>query len=388
MIYLDAAATTKPKQEVIDAMLPYLTEYWENPSSLYAPSVQIKRNLDKARGIIREFINAGESDDIVFTSGGSEANCAAICGFLTWCRSNGKTPSVITTVIEHKSIQLCVEKTVDDLHFVGVDEFGFVKQSELEKILRSIPRQNAVLVSIQYANNEIGTIQNIKELAELTHDYGGIFHTDAVQAFGSEPIDVQAEDIDLMSVSGHKLGAPKGIGFLYKRFGIGIEPLIFGTQENGLRGGTENVPYIVGLAKAVALRYEDSAYNLRMSILRDDLLTELKAMGCTLNGHPVRRLANNINVTFHGATVTGEALIYLLDAAGIKISAGSACNSYSVMPSHVLTAIGMSPASAAKTIRISLPSDFQADDIEIIIDEFQKAIRLLSMDGEETKAPV
>jgi cysteine desulfurase len=263
---------------------------WQNPSSLYSSSVKVRNAVEQARNTVAKFINAN-SDEIIFTSGGSESNCSVIQGFVQYCRSIGRKSSVITSKIEHKSIILSVESVAEDFHFVDVDSEGFIRLDSLWSILNSIPKDTLILVSLQFANNEIGTIQHIKEISEIVHSFGGVFHTDAVQAFGHEKIDVKKLGIDLLSASGHKIGTPKGIGILYKKKGVNILPIIYGTQEHGMRGGTENVPYIIGLAKAVELlntkgiydsNFIENEYHLKHC--RNYLLNKLEQMGCVLNG--------------------------------------------------------------------------------------------------------
>lgn len=377
-MYLDSAATTKPRPEVIEAMMPYLTSMWQNPSSLYSSSVTIKNAIEDARKTIAKFINA-DSDEIIFTSGGSESNCTAIQGFISYCHSIGRTPTIITSTIEHKSILLCVETVAENIHFVGVDSEGFIKIENLWEILKSIPKDNLILVSIQFANNEIGTIQHIKEIAKMVHSFGGVFHTDAVQAFGHEPIDVKELGIDMLSASGHKVNAVKGIGILYKNKSVKINPIIYGTQENKMRGGTENVAYIIGFAKAVELLKDNIDKNNKKIISnRNYLLSKLQSIGCALNGAYNQRLSNNINVTFP-QKITGEALIYMMDSAGFQISAGSACNSHSQSISHVLDAIGLSEEDALRTVRITLPDNIDTKDLDLIVSEFKKAVKILDI---------
>lgn len=390
MIYLDNAATTKPKQEVIDAMMPYFTEKWHNPSSLYHDAIKVKADIDNSRRIIAEYINANE-DEIYFTSSASEANNWAIQGFINWCHWNGKCPAVITTRIEHKSIIECVDNINANCFYIDVNKYGFVDEENLSDCLMYCEESGyTTLVSIQYANNEIGTIQYIKRLSDITHLYGAIFHTDAVQAFGKEDIDVQNKGIDMMSVSGHKIGCPKGIGFLYIKNGIHIKPLIYGTQEREMRGGTENVPYIIGIGKAVEIllnfkktnRYKNTLiesvkHYLAIGKLNESLITKF---GCKINGaisnvnriHGIMsyRFPNDINV---------ESLILMLDMDNICVSAGSACNSHSNQPSHVLKAIGLSDDECAKTMRISFEHGMLTEEIvDIFIDSLEKAITILT----------
>ena len=379
-IYLDNAATTKPKADVVMAMLPYLIGKWYNPSSLYSKSIDINKTIENARETVGNFIGAS-GKEIYFTSGGSESNCWAIQGFVKWCLRNDKRPIVITSSIEHKSIMECVGDLQEMAVFLAVDSSGFISSSELLHMLKTYStKRNKVLVSIQYANNEIGTIQKIKEIADLTHKYNGVFHTDAVQAFGHIPIDVTLEHIDMLSASGHKIGTPKGVGFLYKKENIGLTPLIYGSQMDGLRGGTENVANIVGMAKAVKLLGSTRDINLRNShidVLRDYMIDRFEnGFGCKLNGAISNRLPNNINVTFP-QNLTGESLLYMLDMSNIYISTGSACNSHSIEPSHVLKAIGLSDEDAMKTIRISLPDNITKEQIDTVIDEIRKQMLLI-----------
>ena len=356
-IYLDSAATTQVKQEVIDAMMPYFGERFYNPSSLYGPSIDVANDVYKARETVGKFIGA-KPEEIYFTSGGSESNCWAIQGFIKNCIDIREAPLVIASKIEHKSIIECVNSLYSCYYkFVNVNRDGFVDLKVLDSILEEYYQYKKIIVSIQFANNEIGTIQNINKISELVHRYGAIFHTDAVQAFGHVPIDVNDLGIDLMSCSGHKIGAPKGIGFLFKKKGIGLNPLIYGSQMSGLRGGTENVPYIIGMAKAVELcknkiKPDSMWHQIQVrDYLIDFLTTE---SGCVLNGSKNNRLPTNINVILPH-DITGEELIYRLDMEGIYISAGSACNAHSNKPSYVLEAIGVSEQDAKKSIRISLP---------------------------------
>lgn len=380
MTYLDVASTTKPRKEVIKAMMPYFEKFWSNPSSLYSPSVEVKDKIEQARWSVGKFIGA-KGDEIFFTSGGSESNCWAITGFINECWSRSEYAIVITSTIEHKSIIDCVENSNADFHFIGVDKQGFIDINKLEELLIKVsefdikPNCN-VLVSIQFANNEIGTIQPIKEIAALAHKYGGIFHTDAVQAFGHLPFNVYDLDVDMLSVSGHKVGCPKGIGFLYKKTGINIKPLIYGSQMDGMRGGTENVPYIIGMARAVRLLEDEQsmARDMCVELLKNNFINKLRKFGCTINGSLDNRLINNVNVTF--PNITGEALLYMLDTAGIYASTGSACNSYDIEPSHVLKAIGLTNIEAMKTVRFTLPDDITEEQINKVIDEIDKAIKI------------
>lgn len=377
MIYLDNSATTKVKPEVVESMLPYFTVRWYNPSSLYSNATRIKKNIEDARNAIGEFIGA-DWKEIFITSSGSEGNCWAIQGFVNYCNSKNKDVTIITSTIEHKSILECVKNVNAKVCYVEVDEHGFVNMEMLEDLVcKAYNKANEVLVSIQFANNEIGVFQDIRRIAKIIHKYGAIFHTDAVQAFGHVPIDVEELGIDMMTVSGHKIGAPKGVGFLYKKNGIKIKPLIYGSQMDFMRGGTENVPYIIGLAEAIRL-CDMSQNKVKELCEKRDYFIELleEKFDCKLNGDKVSRLPNNINVTFP-QNITGESLLYTLDLSGIQISTGSACNSKEISPSHVLKAIGLTDENAMKTIRITLPDDITYGEIDDVINEIGKAIRLI-----------
>lgn len=383
MIYLDNASTTKPKRQVINAMMPYFTDEWYNPSSLYSKASEIKKDVEAARKTVANYINA-DSNEIYFTSGGSEGNCWAIQGFVNHCIANNARPCVITSSIEHKSIIDCVNNLNNSyVYFIDVDKEGFINIAQLKNTLMRLSNSHItdILVSIQFANNEIGTIQHIKEIAEVVHRFNGVFHTDAVQAFGHIPIDVKELGIDMLTASGHKIGTPKGVGFLYKESSVKIDPLIYGSQMDGMRGGTENVPYIIGMAKAVGLIKKDDEYQLRLTVLRNNFIAQLKSLGCFVNGSVEERLPNNINVTFL-SNVSGEALIYMLDTAGIYLSSGSACNSRSIEPSHVLKAIGLSNEEAMKTIRITIPDNITMEEIDKAMYEISKAIKIIDCGGD------
>lgn len=383
-IYLDNSATTEVNKNVLDAMLPYFTEKWYNPSSLYSKGSNIKKEIEEAKMIVSDFINANKNE-IFFTSCGSESNCWAIQGFVNYCKEKNKNVSIITSKIEHKSIIECVNNIVKfennvTLYFIDVDKNGFVDVNYIEEILKHIRNtyESEIFVSIQFANNEIGTIQDIKNISKLVHSYNAILHVDAVQAFGQIEIDVKDFGIDMMSVSGHKIGAPKGIGFLYKNNLVKIKPIIYGTQMNGLRGGTENVPYIIGFKKAVELCSKNvEQRRLNMIDTREYIIHNLiKNFECNINGDRNERLPNNINVTLK-ENIMGESLIYMFDVDGIYISSGSACNSHIDKPSYVLKAIGLTDREALKTIRISLSYKTTRDDIDKFLIQLRKNIDLL-----------
>lgn len=388
MIYMDAAATANFNNDIdyiiIDTMIDAMKRYWENPSSLYASNV--KNKINECRENISKFINAN-SEEIYFTSGGSESNSWAIQGFVNRCWLKGVQPIVITSTIEHKSILNCIKNSSAEVYFVNVNKHGLVEFDALEEaLMRAIcyNKENYIenyniLVSIQFANNEIGTCQHIKMISSIVHEYGGVFHTDAVQAFGHIPIDVKDLGIDMMSISGHKISPIlKGIGFLYKKDGVDIEPLIYGTQESGMRGGTESTFGIIGLSKAVdccdiSLEHIEDMTNKRYYFIN---LLESK-FGCKLNGHYEYRLPNNINVTF--PNVTGESLLYMLEMSDILVSSGSACNSHTNVPSHVLKAIYLTNEEALKTVRFTLPDNITYQDIDKVINEIDKSLKLTNL---------
>ena len=378
-IYLDSAATTKVKQEVVDVMLPYFTEQYYNPSSLYSPAVKVKEDIERARKIVGDFIGAS-GDEIYFCSGGSEANCLAISGFCHRHNLQNIKPVIITSTIEHKSIMECVKNMIADVYYIGVDNNGLIKTEDLAKLLTNVCLWGKpLLVSFQLANNELGSIQRIKSVSEMLNQVGGLLHVDAVQCVGQIPIDVNELGVDMLSASGHKLSAPKGTGFLYKRKGVEISPLIYGSQMDGLRAGTENVAGIMGMAKAVELCDVSEDKIREMQSKRDYFIGCLEyKFGCKLNGHPIERLPNNINVTFP-QNITSEAMLYCLDMSGIAISTGSACNSKSITPNYVLKEISLTNEDAMKTIRITLSNDITYEDIDKVINEIDKAIKLIEV---------
>ena len=375
-IYLDAAATANYSEKddiIVDTIIDAMKRCWQNPSSLYASNV--KEVIDSSRKQIAEFIGA-KSDEIYFTSGASESNNWAIKGWIEQAsRSTWAPYRVITTPIEHKSILKIFEDPILNyyIRYCDIDENGLVRISSLRKWLRLCENNNVeekapVLVSIGMANNEIGTFQNIKEIADVVHEFDGIIHVDATQALPYIPIDVEELGIDMMSCSGHKISPVlKGIGFLYKKNCINIRPLICGAQENGLRGGTENTLGIVGLAKAVELCDVSQERFRELCSKRDYFVGALQhKFGCKLNGHYTYRLPNNINVTFP-QNITGESLLYMLDMEDIKMSTGSACNSKEISPSHVLKAIGLTDEQAEKYLNQFLkPEVFYKMNDEII----------------------
>lgn len=359
MIYLDTAATTKPKQAVIDAINECLIETWGNPSSLHTIGREAKKVVNENRKIVADFIGAKPSE-IIFTSGACEANSLAICGYL-----NCHDDRLVTTSIEHKSIMEIAKEPKYNTLVIPVDNKGVVDLQWLENALQAFPFEKP-LTSIQYANNEIGTIQNMKRISEIVHYYGGVLHTDATQMIPNWKIDV--DGIDMMSFSGQKIGAPKGIGVLYVRDGIELEPIIYGSQEQSRRGGTENVPYIAGLGEAIKhLQYPTGE-------LRDYFVQQVLAQipNCYLAGaNSERRLKNNASICFNG--ISGELLLLMLNERGIYASAGSACNHE---PSHVLKAIGLSDDDIASTVRFTFGNQTK-DDVDFVVDNLVEIVGIL-----------
>ena len=372
LIYLDNAATTKTAPEVVEAMLPYFTEYYGNPSSVYGFAAANKDVITRQREIIAEAIGA-KGNEIYFTAGGSEADNWALKASAEAYAGKGR--HIITTKIEHHAILHTADflkKNGFDVTYLDVDEDGTVKLDELKAAIRP----DTILISVMFANNEIGTIQPIREIGEIAHEHGILFHTDAVQAFCQVPIDVDACHIDMLSDSAHKLNGPKGIGFLYIRKGVKIRSFIHGgAQERKRRAGTENVPGIVGFGKAV----ERAAGSLkeRTAIeteLRDYLIgrIEKEIPYCRLNGHRQNRLPNNVNFSFR--FVEGESLLIKLDMNGICASSGSACTSGSLDPSHVLLAIGLPHEIAHGSLRMTLSEETTKEELDFVVEKLKTIV--------------
>ena len=364
-IYLDNAATTAVSPEVLEAMLPYFTQVSGNASSIHGYGREAKRAIENARRQVMRALNAAAPQEIYFTSGGTESDNWAIKGAAL---AIGKG-HIVTTAIEHHAVlHTCqwLEKRGYAVTYLPVDEYGRVTAAQVEAALR----EDTVLVSVMAANNEVGTLQPIAEIGALCRARGVLFHTDAVQAAGAIPLDVQAMNIDLLSLSGHKLHGPKGAGVLYVRKGVKIETLLHGgAQERGFRAGTENVPAIVGLGKAVELAQEHLAQNAAQVMrLRDKLISGLmeRVPGAKLNGHPTERLPNNVNISFD--RVEGEALLLRLDLVGVAGSSGSACTSGAIDPSHVLLALGLTPSQANGALRLTLSTDTTEEEIDAVLD--------------------
>ena len=375
LIYLDNAATTQVYPEVLDAMLPYFTEYYGNPSAIYSFAGESKKAVDEARANVAALINA-RTEDIYFTGGGSESDNWALKATAEAYESKGK--HIITSRIEHHAIlHTCayLEQKGYEVTYLDVDEDGKISLEELEKAIRP----DTILISIMSANNEIGTIQPIKEIGKIAHDHGVLFHTDAVQAFGHIPIDVEEMNIDMLSASGHKINGPKGIGVMYIRKGVKIRSFIHGgAQERKRRAGTHNVPGIVGIGTAAKLAKENMAERSAKEIaLRDHLIERvLKEIPYTrLNGHRTDRLPNNANFCFR--FIEGESMLILLDQAGICGSSGSACTSGSLDPSHVLLAIGLPHEIAHGSLRLTLGADTTKEDMDTTIEAIKEIVQKL-----------
>lgn len=375
IIYLDNAATTKTSSTVLEAMLPYFSEYYGNASSIYSIGAKSKEAITRSRETIAATIGA-KTNEIYFTAGGSEADNWALKATAEAYRSKGN--HIITTKIEHHAIlHTCeyLEKQGFEVSYIDVDENGVVKLDQLEKAIRP----ETILISVMYANNEIGTIQPIREIGQIARKYGVLFHTDAVQAYGQLPINVDELNIDMLSSSGHKICGPKGIGFLYIRKGVKIRSFVHGgAQERKRRAGTENVPGIVGYGKAaeeaVTTMEERTA---RETELRDYLIDRILAEVpyTRLNGHRTSRLPNNANFSFQ--FIEGESLLIMLDMKGICGSSGSACTSGSLDPSHVLLAIGLPHEIAHGSLRLTLGADTTREELDFVIEQVKEIVAKL-----------
>ena len=374
-IYLDNAATTAVSPEVLEAMLPYFTQCFGNPSSIHSTGRDARRVVDAARKQVAAAIGA-QPQEIYFTAGGSESDNWAIKGTAFAKRSKGN--HIITSAIEHHAVlHTCawLEKQGFEVTYLPVDEFGRVRVEDVETAITD----KTILITIMAANNEIGTIQPIAEIGKLAHDKGILFHTDAVQAIGAMPIDVNAMNIDMLSMSGHKFHGPKGIGALYIRKGVKIDQYLHGgAQERGQRAGTENLAGIVGMGKAIEIATQHLEENAaRLTFLRDKLIDGILAEipDVRLNGHRTQRLPNNVNVSVR--YVEGEALLLRLDLAGIAGSSGSACTSGSLDPSHVLLAIGLPHEIAHGSLRLSLGTDTTEAEIDEVLDKLPGIVKNL-----------
>ena len=373
LIYLDNAATTKTRPEVVEAMLPYFTEMYGNPSSVYDFAGKSKDAVTKGREQIANVLGA-KKEEIYFTAGGSEADNWALKATFEAYKSKGN--HIITTKIEHHAILHTCEYLEKErgakITYLDVDENGVVKLDELEKAITP----ETILISVMFANNEIGTLQPIKEIGMIAKEHGILFHTDAVQAFGQVPINVDELGIDMLSSSGHKLNGPKGIGFLYIRKGVKIRSFVHGgAQERKRRAGTENVPGIVGFGVAAERAMHSMADRTAKEVLvRDHLISRITSEipYVKLNGHPKKRLPNNVNVSFQ--FVEGESMLLMLDSFGICASSGSACTSGSLDPSHVLLAIGLPHEIAHGSLRLTLSEETTMEDADFVVDKLKDIV--------------
>lgn len=375
MIYLDNAATTKTAPEVVEAMLPYFTENYGNPSTIYSLGSGAKKAVNQARRTIAAAIGA-KQEEIYFTAGGSESdNWALKCAAEAY-ETKGK--HIITTKIEHHAIlHTCeyLEKKGFEVTYLGVDKDGLVDLEELKAAIRP----DTILISVMFANNEIGTIEPIAEIGAIAREHGILFHTDAVQAFGQMPINVDELNVDMLSASGHKLNGPKGVGFLYIRSGLKLCSLIHGgAQERNRRAGTENVPGIVGLEAATtrALRIMEEK-TAKETELRNYLIEriEKEIPYCRLNGHRTKRLPGNVNFSF--LFIEGESVLIMLDMKGICASSGSACTSGSLDPSHVLLAIGLKHEEAHGSLRMTLSEENTKEELDFVVDNLKEIVQKL-----------
>ncbi len=375
VIYLDNAATTQVYPEVLDAMLPYFTEYYANPSSVYTFAAESAKAVNHARESVAKLLHA-KPEEIYFTGGGSESDNWAIKAAAEAYGEKGK--HIITSKIEHHAVlNTCayLEKKGFEVTWLDVDEDGKISLSDLEAAIRP----DTILISIMAANNEIGTVQPIREIGKIAREHGVLFHTDAVQAFGHIPLDVEEMNIDMLSASGHKINGPKGVGVLYIRKGVKIRSFIHGgAQERKRRAGTHNVPGIVGIGKAAELALDTMGERSKKETeLRDYLIERvLKEIPYTrLNGHRSDRLPNNANFCFR--FIEGESMLILLDQAGICASSGSACTSGSLDPSHVLLAIGLPHEIAHGSLRLTLSEKNTTEEIDYTVEELKKIIERL-----------
>ncbi|UYJ41872.1 MAG: cysteine desulfurase NifS [Lachnospiraceae bacterium] len=377
-IYMDNAATTQVYPEVFDAMKPYFTEFYGNPSSIYSFAGNSKKAVEDARKTIADFLGA-RTEEIYFTGGGSESDNWALKATADAYANKGK--HIITSKIEHHAIlHTCeyLEKKGFEVTYLDVDENGFVNPVDVEKAIRP----DTILVSIMTANNEIGTIEPIAEIGKIAKDHGVLFHTDAVQAFGHIPMNVDEMNIDMLSASGHKINGPKGIGIMYIRKGVKIGSFVHGgAQERQRRAGTHNVPGIVGIGKAVELARDNMKERMEYETkLRDHLISRVmeEIPYAKLNGDKVKRLPNNVNVCFR--FIEGESMLILLDQNGVCGSSGSACTSGSLDPSHVLLAIGLPHEIAHGSLRLTLSEKNTMEEVDFTVDKLKGIIeRLRSM---------
>ena len=375
IIYLDHAATTATRPEVVDAMLPYFTENFWNPSSVYTPALNNRKVVDESRETIARSLGT-TPENIYFTAGGSESDNWALKCTAEAYANKGK--HIITSKIEHHAIlHTCeyLEKKGFEITYIDVDENGILKLDDLKAAIRP----DTILISVMFANNEIGTIQPIKEIGAIAKEHGILFHTDAVQAYAQIPINVDEYNIDMLSASGHKFGGPKGIGFLYIRKGLKLRSFIHGgAQERKRRAGTENITGIVGIAKAVEIAFATMDERIKHETeVRDYAIKRILAEVpyCRLNGDAQKRVPNNINISFQ--FIEGESLLIMLDMAGICASSGSACTSGSLDPSHVLLAIGLPHEIAHGSLRMTIGEETTKEDMDYVVDNIKEIVTKL-----------
>jgi cysteine desulfurase len=376
---MDHGATTKPDPEVVNAMLPYYNEIFGNASSLHSTGQDAAKALNRSREIIADLINAG-SEEIIFTSGGTESDNLALKGIAYQKKNAGK--HIITSIIEHPAIlNTCkyLAETGFSVTYVSVDDQGLVNPEEVADAITD----DTILISVMHANNEIGTIQPIKEISRIAHEHDVLMHTDAVQSVGKIPVNVDDLGVDMLSISGHKIYGPKGVGALYVRKGTRLQSLVQGgAHEFGKRAGTENIPGIVGFAKAVGLADQRlSEDGKHLTHLRDTMIKKLleSISYSYLNGHPTQRLPNNVHIRFN--FVEGESLLMMLNMKGVEVSTGSACSSKSLEPSHVLMALGLPPEEIHGSLRITMGRENTLDEVDYVVEnliEIVKKLRAMS----------
>lgn len=374
-IYLDNAATTKTHSKAVEAMMPYFSQHYGNASSIYGLGAESKKAINQARETIAESLGV-TPQEIYFTAGGSESDNWALVAAAEAYEAKGK--HIITSKIEHHAVlHTCqyLEKRGYEVTYIDVDENGILKLEDLKAAIRP----DTILISVMYANNEIGSLQPIREIGEIASSHGILFHTDGVQAYGHIPISLPEDKVDMFSASGHKFHGPKGIGFLYIRKGVKIRSFIHGgAQERSRRAGTENVPGIVGMGEAARLAFENLPQRMeKETALRDYLMEriEKEIPYCRLNGDRIRRLPNNVNYSFQ--FVEGESLLIMLDRKGICASSGSACTSGSLDPSHVLLAIGLPHEIAHGSLRLTLSEENTREEIDYVVDSIKEIVERL-----------
>ena len=375
IIYLDNAATTPMDSEVLESMLPFMREQYGNPSAIYSMGSSAKKTVNQAKRRIAAILNA-KQEEIFFTAGGTEADNWALKMVMETYRYKGR--HLITTAIEHHAIlHTCryLETQGVEVTYLGVDENGVIDLEELKQAIRP----DTVLISVMFANNEVGTVEPIREIGEIARERGILFHTDAVQAFGQVPIDTEEMHIDLLSASGHKINGPKGVGFLYIRSGLELHSMLHGgAQESGRRAGTENVPGIAGMAVAAQkaadnMKTKGAAEMKLQDYLIDKIEREIPY--CRLNGHRTKRLPGNVNFSFR--FIQGESLVLMLDRKGICTSSGSACTSGELNPSHVLLALGRNEEEAEGALRITLSEKNSMEEMEFVVECLKEAVQKL-----------